>query len=227
MTKIETSVIDSSLVQYKLKQAQQAVKKISPNVLSKGIVTYAENASRQMPPPVKGTRSRTIPAKLYKRQVLSIDEMYKKTDKPNVKRFLVHKKIQGFKYCVWVYKDRGRHKRLQFAKTERELKSKWGRIKYRGLYKWLWGANLSKIGEATPTMFSRLLQKSPDLAKKSNLATMYKTQKENETEIVAEYNADGIDYFAKQAKKAATTAMKKKMKKLFRSGLTEEIKKIK
>jgi len=67
MTHIETTVINSSLIDYKLKQVQKAVDKISPNVLSKGIVAYAEVASRNMPPPVNGKRSRTIPSKLYKR----------------------------------------------------------------------------------------------------------------------------------------------------------------
>ena len=227
MSNIQCSVVNPDIVQQKIKQAQKAIQKISPDVLSKAMVNYSEVASRNMPPPVKGTKGRSIPAKLYKRQVLSIDQMYKKTNSPRIKNFLIHQKIKGFKFAVWVYFNRGKNKRLQFGKSERELKSKYGRIKYRGLFKWLWGANFSQIGQTTPTMFSRLLQKSPDLAKKADLSALSKKQTANETEIISDYKAEGVEYFAKSANYQAKKAMKSKLKKLFQVGLSKQIKKIK
>ena len=226
MINLQSSVLNDSYVEYKIQQVKKAVCKIAPSVLSKGLLSYAEVASRNMPPPKSGTKSRSIPSKYYKREVWSIDQMYKKSKNEKVKRFLIHQKIKGYKFGVTVYENRGKNKKIYFSKSERELKSKYGRIKYRGLYKWLWGANLSQIGQATPNMFSRLLSKSPDLASKANLTSYTKMQNKNEVQIKADYKADGISYFAKQAQRQAKKAMKSKMKKLFQSGVSQEIAKI-
>lgn len=222
---IAVQLIDDSCIDYKIQAAVKAVQKAAPDSLKKGFVTYAEVAARQMPPPKQGKKSRSIPAKLYKRQILSIDEMYKKTTEKRFKNALIHKKIQGFKYAVAVYEKRGKKKTLYFGKTERELKAKYGRIRFRGLYKWLWGAGLQSLGVKS-TMFDNLLKKSPDMAKKRNLAAVFMNTAKEQTQIVAHYQAQGIDYFANKGKRDAKSAMLRKMKKLLQSRVNEEIKKI-
>lgn len=222
---LKVTAVNTDFIKKKLQQAEVVVKKVASKTLKKGFAAYAETASRQMPPPVKGSRSRSIPAKLYKREIYSIDELYKNSTDEKFKRVLISKKIAGFKFAVYVYKDLGKHKKLIFGKTERELKSKYGRIKYRGLYKWLWGAKLHELGE-TSTMFSRLLTKSPALKTKENLAAIFQRLKNDSTEIIATWKARGIDYFANRAKYAAERAMKTKLKKTFQENITNELKKI-
>jgi len=79
---------------------------------------------------------------------------------------------KGNYYVVFGYKDRGKHEVRFYDKTRYLAKKNYGRIKYRGLYKWLWGANLNQIGEKTPSAFKKLLAKSPDLIKEKGLASI-------------------------------------------------------
>ena len=77
---IVSKVIDDSCIQYKIQRVKKVVQNSAPQALKKGFVTYAEVASRQMPPPKEGKKSRSIPAKLYKRNILPISKAIK-TDK--------------------------------------------------------------------------------------------------------------------------------------------------
>lgn len=75
-------------------------------------------------------------------------------------------------------------------------------------------------------MFDNLLKKSPDMAKKRNLAAILMKSTINETNIEAKYVAQGIDFFANRGKRDAKSAMLRKMKKLLTSKVTEELKKV-
>lgn len=219
---IVSKVIDDSCIQYKIQRVKKAVQNSAPEALKKGFVTYAEVASRQMPPPKEGKKSRSIPAKLYKRNILPISRAIK-TDKKNKKQ-LTAKIRQGYRFVVYGYIKRGKRPFRWYATTLRGAK-KFQRIKYRGLYKWLWGAGLQTLGEKS-TMFDNLLKKSPDMAKKRNLAAILMKSTIDETKIEANYIAEGIDYFANKGKKDAKSAMLRKMKKLLVSKVTEELKNI-
>lgn len=219
---IQSKVLNSAYVEHKVQQATKAVKKISPDVLAKGIVVYTQVASRQMPPPVKGAKSRSIPAKLYKRAILPIGQAIKK-DKKHRKQLIFQAK-KGMKFVVYGYYKLSQKR--WYATTLRNAK-KYQRIQYRGLYKWLWGSQLASIGEKTPTMFTRLLSKSPKMISKKNLVKMTKKQVNNETMISLDYQASRIDYFASWAKVDAARQMKKRMKKLFQSGVSNAINNIK
>lgn len=221
----QCKVENQSSVNLKIAKLEKTVEKSAETALKKGLVSYSEVVSRSMPPPKNGSKSRSIAARLYKREVFLIDQLYKKVKSAALKSVLVNRKINGFKYAVWVYFNRGKRKKLQFAKTEREAKTKYGRIKYRGLYKWLWGAKISAMGEVVPTMFSRLLAKSPDLAKVSDLTKIKVEKKQAETAIMQSLEADRINNLAGKAKYDAKKTMLKKMKKILQSKVSDEIKK--
>lgn len=220
MTHIESKVQNDKAIVNAVDKAKKTVKKVAYPSLKKSFVTYAEVASRLMPPPKQGKKTRSIPSKLYKRNIFPISMMIKKDVRH--RKLLIEKVRQGFRFVVYIRK---RHTTLQFTKTLRSAKQRYGRIQYRGLYKWLWGANFSKIGQPTPTMFTRLLTKSPKLANKQNLSAFTQRQLQNEAEIQFNYKAQGIDYFANIAKRQAKSAMLKKLKKLFQSEVSNEIKK--
>lgn len=209
-----TQIINPNAVKNKIQKITKKVKDESLEIASKGIVTYAEVASKNMPPPIKGAKSRAIKTSLYKRKIKEIHEAIKQ-DYKNRKQLIFQAK-KGMKFVVYGYYKL--HPKRWYATTLRNAK-KYSRIEYRGLYKYLWGSQLSSIGEKTPTMFLRLLQKSPKLNNMRYLVKMKKEIINNESIVVLNYNADKIGFFSQKAKFEAKKSMQRKIKKLLQTQL--------
>lgn len=201
----------------------------APQALKKGAVTYATTASRNMPPPNRGSRKADIDEKLYWRKIYNLGSMIKKarSDSKLKKRLVefIAMYNKGMRFVVFGYKDRGKHQTRWYAETRYLAKSRVGRIQYRGLYKWLFGANLDKIGEKTPNIFKKLLTKSPKLINKKNLSKMKFIKNEDSIAIESEYTAQGIDYFVDKSKEKALKSSLNRMKKLLQKKVDVELKK--
>lgn len=220
MIKVQ-DIMNASMVEYTLQDMQKKVIKKSKNIVADAIATYTSVASRNMPPPVKGNRSRSIPANLYYSRTLPIDEAIAKNPRLST---LYAKKNMGYKFVAFTYIKRGKRLKLQFFKSLADAKKN-TRIKYRGLYKYLWGAKLKEIGAKETGMFDRLLSKSPDMAKKKNLVNVSSSSTDDETKITVQWNAEGISFFAEKSAKKAKQAMFKKFKKDLKLLVEKEIKK--
>lgn len=201
----------------------------APQALRKGAVTYATTASRNMPPPNRGTKKADIDEKLYWRKIYSLGSMIKKarSDSKLKKRLVefIAMYNKGMRFVVFGYKDRGKHQTRWYAETRYSAKSKVGRIQYRGLYKWLWGSNFEQIGEKTPNIFKKLLAKSPKLITKKNLSQMKFVKTEDSIAIESEYTAQGINYFVDKSKSKALKSSLNRMKKLLQKKVDKELKK--
>lgn len=221
-----TPINVDAYVEYKIKRAEKIAYDNAPESLGKGAVTFSTTAAKVMPPPKKGAKSMTIPQNLYWRKIYSIKALMKKPKYQKYrKEFLLNLRKGNF-FVVFGYKDRGKHEVRFYDKTRYLAKKNYGRIKYRGLYKWLWGANLNAIGEKTPAAFKKLLAKSPDLSKKKGLAKIKKQKKQGVIGIVSQYLADGISYFAKKAEAKALKASINKIKSFLQNKIKKEIKNV-
>jgi hypothetical protein len=137
-----------------------------------------------MPP---NTGSLKIPEKFYQRKTFSILALIKKPKFQNLRREFEKQLAKGMRFVTFGYKDRGKHQ-VRFYTASRYLaKQNYGRIKYRGLYKWLWGARLNEIGEKVPAAFKKLLAASPDLMRKKSLASMKMEKTPTSRILVSEY----------------------------------------
>lgn len=201
----------------------------APQALRKGAVTYATTASRNMPPPNRGPKKADIDEKLYWRKIYSLGAMIKKARSNfKLKKLLTEFNAmynKGMRFVVFGYKDRGKHETRWYTETRYIAKSRVGRIQYRGLYKWLFGANLDKIGEKTPNIFKKLLAKSPKMISEKNLSKMRFVKKEDSIAIESEYTAQGIDYFVKKSEMRALKASLNRMQKLLQKKVNKELKK--
>ena len=229
-------------VDYRIKEAVKKAQKIAlqfaPQALQQGAGNYATTAAKVMPPPKdkKGDKGLKIAQQLYWRDIYPIKYFLKYPDKIDKvfdkKRVKVNVDIlrsllqQGNWYILIGYKDRGKHQFVKVGKNKNELKQKYGRIKYRGLYKWLWGAGFQDLGWKTPVAFRRLQNASPALEQQKKLVQMQLFKDDKKVRLKEQYKADGIDYFAKRAEQKALRSTLNKMKKLIQKKINEEIKNV-
>lgn len=213
-----------ALVQYKIKKAEKIAYDNAPQSLNQGAVSFSTTAAKIMPPPKDGSKGLKIADELYQRKIFAIHKLLKNPKfKKHQAKFIAQLR-NGNRFVVCGYKDRGKHQTFFYAKTYEEAKQNFGRIKYRGLYKWLWGSNFDSIGEKTPIAFRRLLQKSPSLIKQKDLASMKLQKKEFSIAVVSEYFADGIEYFARLAERKALRSSMNKIKSFINKKIKKEIK---
>lgn len=220
-----------------IKKAQKIAYQNAPDSLKKGAVNYSLTAAKVMPPPKNGNKGLKIEEKLYWRPIYNIINLLKKPQRIekifDSFRFGKHMKeklrqaVKDGKYYVLVgYKDKGKHQFIQYGAKRAQLKQKWGRIKYRGLYKWLWGANFSDIGQKTPIAFRRLQNASPALEKERDLSSMELKKTNTSVFIQSQYYATGIDYFARLAERKALRSSLNKIKNHLNKKIKEEIKNV-
>lgn len=213
-------------VEYKIKRAEKIAYDNAPQSLGKGAVVFSTTAAKVMPPPKSGSRSITIAEQLYWRKIYSVKALLKNPKYHKYRKEFILNLKKGNQFVVFGYKDRGKHEVRFYDKTRYLAKKNYGRIKYRGLYKWLWGANLSQIGEKTPSAFKKLLTLSPNLIKEKGLSKIKKQKKQGVIGIISEYFAQGIDYFAKKAENKALKASLNKIKSFLKNKIKKDIKNV-
>lgn len=215
-----------ALVQYKIKKAEKVAYDNAPQSLGKGAVAYAKAAAKAFPPPKDGTKSLKIDDELYKRPIISVKALIKSPKiKEKLRKQLIKHLKMGYNYVVLGYKNRGKHQVSWYSTQRQPLKDKTV-IKYRGLYKWLWGANLDKIGEKTPIAFRRLQEKAPQLAKKKDLAPIKLQKKESSIAVVIDYLAEGIDFFVNIGNEKGLRSSMNKIKSFLNKKIKKEIKNV-
>lgn len=211
-------------IKLKVKKAEMIAYENAPQSLNKGAVAFSQTAARVMPPPRDGRKGLKIDDKLYYRQIHDIKKIIKD---PSYKKLYGQFRAmlsKGMNFVVFGYKDRGKRRARWYAPTRHIAKTRIARIKYRGLYKWLWGSQFDKIGEKTPSAFKKLLQKSPDLIKVKDLADMKIEKSVDKVSLISQYFAQGIDYFAKLAEQKALKSSLNKMKSFLQKKIKKEIK---
>lgn len=202
--------VDFSGLEKKIAKIKDSFKRHSKKILSEATLKGAESASKFVPPKNGNSWSRSIPAKLYKRPVFPLSIMIKK-DKRN-KALYKEKLDQGFRFVV--SKTSGKKRSKFFAKTLRQAKSRYSRIKYRGLLKVMYGINLIQVGKQS-ALFSKLLSKSPDLARVRHLNTIiYSNPKKDAYSMTNSNKAWEINSFARKSIQQASKVIKRTLNKL-------------
>lgn len=201
---LETSKFEAGMERY-----EKSLKAECRNILKKSSVAYGERAAKYVPPRVNGGWSKNIPAKLYKRQfVAPISRLIRKDGR---NRELFKEKLrQGYRFAIKGLLRGKTH--WWFATTLRKTRQ-YVRIFNRGLFKFLFGANFSSIGEVTPLFFQRLLQKSPNLAKHAKEHVLELKAKNDTESIRIVNNAFNNDAFSRESKYQGEKAARKTMKK--------------
>lgn len=219
------------VIEQKIKKAQKIAYNTAPQALQKGTANYASTAAKLFPPPKSGSRSVKIDEKLYYRNVYNVINVLKLSDEDKSKIWAYDDRkfinaVRNKKYwAVLTYKDRGKHPDWKFFETK-EMADKWKKIKYRGLYKWLWGAHFQDIGEKTPAPFRKLLSQSPSLQKEANLSSMKIQKNGTAIQSVIEYGAQGVDYFLGLAEKKIMKSSLNKTKNVIQKKIKKEIKNV-
>ena len=174
-------------------------------ILKHSSVIYGERAARYVPPMVNGRWSKSIPASLYKRDFVAPLSSLVRTDTRN--RQLFRDKLrQGYRFAVRGLLRGRAH--WWFATTLRKT-TQYTRIYNRGMFKFLFGANFGSIGEQTPSYFTRLLQKSPNLIHHRNEHVL-ELKSERETERIRIVNdAWHNDAFARESRYRGDLAARK------------------
>lgn len=218
--------IDDTVLKEKIKKFNLAVKKVAKDILLSVSLKGAETASRYTPPKKDGQWSRNISAKQYKRPVYSISQLLNNDDQDNqnilkklfkaktTKRDLGLKIRQGYKFVV--LKDSSKNKKVWFAKTQRQAKSKYGRIKYRGLLKLMYGIQFLNNGLFS-TVFEKLLRNSPSLSNLNNMNELKYVQQDqyyqmatiNKAASEENYKFTKKDKYRQTVKPALKKALKK------------------
>lgn len=204
---LETGTFEAGMERY-----EKSLKAECRNILKKSSVAYGERAAKYVPPRVNGRWSKSIPAKLYKRQfVAPISRLIRKDGR---NRELFKEKLrQGYRFAI---KGLLRGKTHWWFTTTLRKTRQYVRIFNRGLFKFLFGANFSSIGEVTPLFFQRLLQKSPNLAKHVKEHVL-ELKAKNDTESIRIVNdAFNNDAFSRESKYQGEKAARKTMKKMWK-----------
>ena len=190
---------------------EKSLKAECRNILKKSSVSYGERAAKYVPR-VNGGWSKNIPAKLYKRQfVAPISRLIRKDGR---NRALFKEKLrQGYRFAI---KGLLRGKTHWWFTTTLRKTREYVRIFNRGLFKFLFGANFSSIGEVTPLFFQRLLQKSPNLAKHVKEHVLELKAKNDTESIRIVNNAFNNDAFSRESKYQGEKAARKTMKKMWK-----------
>lgn len=192
--------VDTKALNKKIEQANKAIQDNLPVIIGKGATSYADNAQKYIPPKINGTWSKSIPNKMYNRNVSAIKDIFqniknksssKSTGKGKNHDFLsmLGKKLKNENMKFYV---RGRLKNkihYWFAKTKSAAR-KYTRIFNRGLLKVMFGANLA---QNKPKSIEKLIQKSPNLAKYAmTLNPVNKLNKEKQASITITNKANDI-----------------------------------
>lgn len=192
---------------------EAALKEEVQGILKRSSVVYGERAAKYVPPLVNGKWTKSIPAKMYKRDfVAPIWALVRSGDTRNRQMF-VDRLREGYRFCVRGLLRGKVH--WWFATTLRKART-YCRIFNRGLFKFLFGANFRSIGEPTPSYFTHLLNRSPNLAKHAH-EHILEMKSENGAESIRIVNdAWNNQAFARESKyqgeKAARTAMRQMWK---------------
>ena len=204
--------LDTKEFEQGMEAYEKSLKAECRNILKKSSVSYGERAAKYVPPRVNGGWSKNIPAKLYKRQFVAPLSRLIRKDGRN--RALFKEKLrQGYRFAI---KGQLRGKTRWWFPTTLRKTREYVRIFNRGLFKFLFGANFSSIGEVTPLFFQRLLQKSPNLAKHVKEHVL-ELKAKNDTESIRIVNdAFNNDAFSRESKYQGEKAARKTMKKMWK-----------
>lgn len=163
--------VNTQSLNRKIQQANQAIQKNLPTIVSRGATSYADNAAKHMYPKVNGTWSKNIPNKMYNRKITSIKDIFEKIKSKGGKTTgngknhdylsMLGKKLKTDK-LKFIVKGRLKNKvHYWFTKTKSAAK-RYTRIFNRGLLKVMFGANLA---QNMPKSIQKLLDKSTNLKK--------------------------------------------------------------
>lgn len=207
--------VDFSDFRNKSKIYKRRLHKNSVDILRECAVAFSKKASLYCPPNMGQKR---IEKKHYTRPIFYLIDQVKKHNRTEDKQQL--KKGMMFKVEI---KKNGRFIKAIFAKTIRAIK-KYTRIRNRGLFRSMFGANLGSIGKQIPSNIKSLLSKSKNLLNLANLNQIKQTAKNNEyAKIKIDNNAYNNESFADIAVKHGDKQAEKKMKKLLKEQAKKEV----
>lgn len=207
--------VDFSDFRNKSKIYKRRLHKNSVDILRECAVAFSKKASMYCPPN-KGQRR--IEKKFYTRPIIYLRDEVKKKNKPEDKQQLRKGKL--FKVEI---KKNGRLIKSIYEKTMRAIK-KYTRIRNRGLFRSMFGANLRSIGKQIPANIRALLSKSKNLLNLKDLNQIKESTKENkQAKIKIDNNAYNNQSFADIAVNHGDKAAEKKMKKLLKEQAKKEV----
>lgn len=221
-------VVNTQVLNKKMQEYRQAWREQAKPMLYRASLKGAEYAATKMPPYFKNSESATIPEKEYKRKFLFIPALLSKDNNglfENLyqgKLFEKKDKIEAeFKNGnIWlVVLEAGKKFDLEFKKDVSELKDK-KRIKYRGLFRAMFGKKFLQQGFNSP-VFAKLFADATDLRNSNQNELIY--QKENEDFYsLANINKSGVPNFVKRPyikklKSALQSEVNKFTKKYFKN----------
>ena len=159
--------IDTSQLDYLVDQANKQINRKLPQITIQGAKSFADNAAKMIPPKKNGQFSKTISANQYKRkihQIVPILRKFPKSKKTEQKKshnkfiqsLLDNIKEKNIFYVLGYSKGKSKY---WFGKRKSDLR-KYERILTRGLWKIMFGLNLSKFS-AIPKSIQSLIAKSP------------------------------------------------------------------
>lgn len=167
--------VDTNNLKRKIAKFQAELAVDSKDILGQASIKGAESAAKFCPPKKDGSWNKSIKATDYKRPIYNILYLLKNSKFKKFSTELRQKFNQGFRY--FIYKDVRKRQKRWYTKTYRQGKSKYGRIKYRGFMKIMYGLQLLNHGYKS-NLFSNLLKKSPSLNNLSTYNTLqYKADK--------------------------------------------------
>lgn len=161
--------VNTSDLEAKLKKAKDNIKRNVKPALNNSMIKAVQAVSKFVPPQKNKDWIKVIPLQMYKRPIFNILTFLKTKKKlrpASLRNILRQRFNRGDKY--FAKKDSYIKPMLFFGKNKREMERKYKRIKYRGLVKMMFGLQLIKNGTKSG-FFERMLNKSKDIAKLSNL----------------------------------------------------------
>lgn len=205
--------VDTNNLKRKIAKFQAELAVDSKDILGQASMKGAETAAKFCPPKNDDSWSRSIKAKDYKRPIYNILYLLKNSKFKKFSAEFRQKFKQGYRY--FIYKAVRKRQKSWYTKTERQGKSKYGRIKYRGFMKIMYGLQLLNHGYKS-NLFSNLLKKSPSLNNLSTYNTLeYKSEKNHYQYINTNKSYDSTSLASTALKKSVPTikrVLKKKMK---------------
>lgn len=205
----------------------------SKSAVNEGVMAYNNSASSHFPPPNPywskkyGQPKTTILQDLYWRPIYAIADLFKDKKISSKWRgyFINRWKNDGFNFVVFGYKDNFKKKTINFARTKEQAKNLYGRIKNRGLYKFLWGAKLNLIGKIK-SFYNKLLSKSPNLSSLVSLSDLQITNTAKTYSIEQKINLTDY-FFSFKVKQAARKQYRKNFRKQLKKDMEQKNVKLK
>lgn len=208
--------VDFSEFRKNCKQYEKELHKQSEQILRKCAVSFAKKASLYCPP---NMGKKNIEKRFYTRPILYLpDEVRKHKRSEDIEEL---RKGKLFKVTI---KKSGKFVKNIYSKSLRMIK-KYARIRNRGLFKVMFGANLESIKELIPSSIRSLMNKSKNLLNLKNLNRITEESELNRySKIKIDNNAYDNQSFQNIAVREGDKSALKTLKKLLKQKTKENIK---